>query len=147
MRAFLVHIHIVLAYLLAAYSMYVVGVTPASRELSSEARAALVNRLRWLLRLASYVALAAFLIGGYLATPFFKSGRIWVYLKLALFVALMAVMGTLGSKAVRSFQQLPSPLDTNSPRFVRAARTYRHFQWLQLAIVALLFLVAYWKPF
>ncbi|RMG61789.1 MAG: hypothetical protein D6715_12950 [Calditrichaeota bacterium] len=147
MRELLVKVHIGLGYLLAAYTLYVLKVNPSSKQLSAEARAALLEKLQRLLRLASYVALVAFLIGGYLATPYFKSGQIWVYFKLLLFLALMAVMGALGSKSIRSFQQLSNPLDVDSPQFLRAARMFQRFKWLQFAVVGLLFLVAYWKPF
>lgn len=136
-------IHITGAYLIAAYALFTYRAEQKLGRLEAgtdEYFAANAQALRSH-RAISLIALLTFLIGGYLGSPFFKAGALWIFLKLGTFVALMAVMGIMGGKGLKKRAA------GGSTEIAEGDRKMGALKHVQLILVVLLFLLAYLKPF
>lgn len=141
-------IHVILAILLAVYGLLVFWLDAKSCKLdpASDAFAGANKRFMTIHRLANYVALTAFFLGGAIGAKFFKAGHLWIYGKLILFIVLVGVMGALGSRALKMRQEA-STSGEREALLQAAAGKMNLYKIIQLIVLALLFYLAFEKPF
>ncbi len=141
-------IHVILAILLAVYGLLVFWLDARNRKLdpASDAFAAANKRFMGIHRLANYAALIAFLLGGAIGAKFFKAGHLWIYGKLLLFIVLLGVMGALGNRALKMRGEAAAS-GQREALLQAAARKMNLYKIIQLVVLALLFYLAFEKPF
>ena len=98
-------------------------------------------------RMAMYVAVIAFLVGGKLGTPYFKTGSGWIYTKLVLWALLLALLGFLGARPLKSRKKALEAEDKKEEPFQKAQRDLNLFVWANLFLVASMMALGHWKPF
>lgn len=143
----LFYLHVIGAYLIAFYSLFIYWSEHKMSLLKtgSDEYFSLNNQALSLNRTISLIAAVTFLIGGYIGTPFFKAGVLWIFLKLLVFIALMAVMGIMGARGFKK-RKAAGPADNGTAEVAQADKTMGVLKHVQLVLVVLLFLLAYLKP-
>lgn len=148
-REALTHIHMVNGYLILVYAVvafyldYRIRIADANSPASHSAHKQyfLINKIM------SYVVLVSFLTGGYLGTPFFKAGAVWIYVKLGLFLLLSGLQGALGSISLKKRVVALNENRMDSELFSSTRKKLNYFLYGQMAIVLIIIYLAIFKPF
>ncbi len=149
MRQLFFDIHVVIAYLMAGYALltfwleYRVTRLEAGTSAFEKWNRIFLNTNR----IFSYLLVLTFLLGGYLGTPYFKAGILWVYGKILLFVILLGLMGAVGGKALKMRREAAANPEKREMLLLAARNKMNLYKLSQLFLVALLFYLAYGKPF
>jgi len=141
----LYYVHAVIGYAIAIYALllYWLDFRIGRMESNSTEYQRLNQTMRKIHRGITFSAIVAFLIGGYMATPFFKVGALWIILKFILYIVWMGLMGALGSKALK----LRMETENANESLVPAQKKMNLYKHLQLIIIAAIFYLVYTKPF
>lgn len=113
--------------------------TPES--LGAHKRYFLINKIM------SYVVLISFLTGGYLGTPFFKAGAVWIYVKVGLFLLLSGIQGAFGSLSLKKRIVALEENRMDTELFLATRKKLNYFLYGQLAIVLIILYLAIFRPF
>ncbi|MCH8125788.1 hypothetical protein IIC38_07495 [candidate division KSB1 bacterium] len=140
----LYYVHAVIGYAIALYALllYWLDYRIGRIESSSTEYQQFNQTMQKIHRGISFSAIVAFLIGGYMGTPFFKVGALWIILKLILFIVWMGIMGVLGTKALK----LRMETDKTNESLVLAQKKMNLYKHMQLIIIATMFYLVYTKP-
>ncbi len=143
------NIHEILGYFLAVYVIvtFLIEAKLAGVETNTENYRMWNLRLFWTNRIMSYLLIITFLLWGYLGTPYFSIGAIWVFAKIVLFIILLGLMGGMAGKALKQRKEAIAQEEFRVKVFDSAKKKMTIFKYTQLLLVVLLFYLAYWKPF
>jgi len=157
LEAFFMHIALMLTYAVHYLSAlliatYAIGILVFESEIQkrspdSEEYIILSKRMFQFNRIVMFITVVLLLTGGFLGTPYFKAMMIWIYAKVGLFIALTALQGALASRAMkqRILSVESGTIDTQA--LAKAQKKINIFMTLQIGIVAIIFTLAYTKPF
>lgn len=145
MHQVLYNVHFVIGYAIALYALllYWLDNKIGKLEVGTDDYKTFNQKMIIIHRITGFLALVAFLIGGYLGTPFFKVGAGWIIVKFVLFLGLMAIMGAFGTKALKMRKEA----EASNISLAQANKKMNLYKHLQLIIVALIFYLVYAKPF
>lgn len=142
-------IHIIGGFLLLLYSLLAIILEFKSKKLSPESKeySSLNNLFFHFNRIASWIAIIVFLLGGKRGTPYFKAGSGWIFTKLVLWLALMAILGALSGKSLKARRKGPS--EDNSWKAIgeKTNKTMGIFIWVNLLLILSLMALGHFKPF
>ncbi len=140
----LYYVHAAIGYVIASYALllYWLDYRIGRMESNSTEYQKFNQTMRKIHRGVTFSAIAAFLIGGYMGTPFFKVGALWIILKFILYIVWMALMGALGTKALK----LRMETENANESLVLAQKKMNLYKHLQLIIIAAIFYLVYTKP-